>query len=71
MLFFNFGSVFTRGGKLVKTSGCLRKHGGSNLEEVGSLRDQRRVQLRFGPDVVGILQKLLPLWRNGGGKKET
>lgn len=33
----------------------------SHLEEVGSLRDYGRVQFWFGPDVVGILEKLVPL----------
>lgn len=33
----------------------------SHLEEVDGLSDQRRVQVRFSPDVVGVLQELLPL----------
>ena len=35
---------------------------GSHLEEVGGLCDQRRVQFRFGPDVVGVLEEVVTLW---------
>lgn len=42
------------------------------LKEVSSLCDQLRVQVWFSPDVVGVLQKLLPLRvceRKRNGKK--
>lgn len=40
------------------------KCGDSHLEKVSSLRDQRGVQVWFGPDVVGILEKLVPLGKD-------
>lgn len=40
----------------------------SHLEEVGSLRDYRRVQVLFGSDVVGILEKLVPLGKETQGQ---